>query len=80
MSFLRDIQTFSKSGLKSTPTEVTSVDGRRVREVKDPASGHVTSEVLDAGLGFVGDYKPDLQVAEIMPGLYLGEIMQGVRK
>ena len=34
----------------------------------------VVFQVLSEGeLGFVGDYKPDLQVAQVLPGLYFGK-------
>ncbi len=35
---------------------------------------HTILQVVSEGeLGFVGDYKPDLQVAQVMPNLYFGE-------
>ena len=71
MSFLKDIHTFSKSGLRPTATEVTFIDGRRVKETRD-STGSSSSEVIDSGLGFVGDYKPDLQMALVTSHLYLG--------
>ena len=73
MSLLSEIQGFSKSKLKPTDTVVQAVDGRTLSETKDKY-GHITAKVTSTGaMGFVGDYKPDLQVAFVMPGLSFGE-------
>ncbi|XP_013402035.1 dual specificity protein phosphatase 19-like [Lingula anatina] len=72
MSLLSDIEGFSKSKLKPVPTKVTTVDGRLLQEDKD-SHGRTVVTVLDKGkLGFVGDTKRDLQVAEILPGVVMG--------
>ncbi len=73
MSFLGDIQGFSKSKLRKTSTEVTTVGGRRIRETRDDHGRTSTQIVAEGELGFVGDYKPDLQVAQVLPGLCFGK-------
>ena len=68
MSFLNDIQAFSKNSLKKVATEIVTVDGRRIRQDPDGES-----QVVCEGLaGFVKDTKPDLQVGEVLPGLFIG--------
>ena len=72
-NLLGDLQTFSKDKLKKTSTTVKTVSGLEFRETKDDY-GHIKAELTShGGMGFVGDYKPDLQVAQVMPGLCFGE-------
>ncbi|CAH1788616.1 unnamed protein product [Owenia fusiformis] len=71
MSFLNQIQGFKPQQLKSTVTTVTTVDGRTLEESRDKY-GRIKSEMVSQGAqGFVGDTKLDLQIAEVLPGLYL---------
>ncbi|XP_064614144.1 dual specificity protein phosphatase 19-like [Liolophura sinensis] len=66
------LQTFDKSKLKKTETSVTTVDGRRLLEKVD-THGRRTSHLVSQGiLGYVGDVREDLQVAEVLPGLIMG--------
>ena len=72
MSLLSQIQGFNKKQLKKTETEVMTEDGRRLIEQRDD-EGNLHVKVKEGtDLGFVGDYKPDLQVAEVLPGLLMG--------
>ncbi|XP_064648476.1 dual specificity protein phosphatase 19-like [Lineus longissimus] len=72
MNLLKDIESFNKSHLKHADTFVTTPDGRRLIEGLD-SDGKPKVALLSTGCyGFVGDMKPDLQCAEILPGLYLG--------
>ena len=75
MSFLKDIEGFSKKKLKSVDTEITTVDGRRLKETRDHY-GRCHLENVGGSLGYVGDVKPDLQVGEILDGVILGEFRQ----
>jgi len=71
MSVFEDLKSFCKGCLKPVETEVTTADGRKLKESKDN-EGKVIVRVTGNGLGFVADFKPDLQMAEIMPWLILG--------
>ena len=73
MSFLKDIKGFSKKQLNTVATEISTVDGRRLKETRDDYGRSHLECIDDGGLGFVGDLKPDLQVGEIMEGMILGE-------
>ena len=56
-----------------TETVVTTTDGRRLVETHD-ITGKLQSRPLEgSALGFVGDYKPDLQVGQVRPYLFVGE-------
>ena len=56
-----------------TETVVTTTDGRRLVETHD-ITGKLQSRPLEgSALGFVGDYKPDLQVGQVRPYLLVGE-------
>ena len=72
MSFLQDIEGFNKNKLRQTDTVVKTCDGRTLLEVRDEV-GTVVKVKNVGGLGFVGDYSPDLQLAPIMDGLFLGK-------
>jgi len=72
MSFLTEIKSFKRQNLQHSDTIVHTIDGRKLKESHDKY-GHTTSTLLPgSSLGFVGDYTPDLQVAEVLPGLYFG--------
>ena len=75
MSLLQQIQGFSKSGLKPTETVVTTPAGQKFTERHDE-TGRVTQTSMPGGgaLGFVGDYKPDLQVGIVLPRLCIGTV------
>jgi hypothetical protein len=54
---------------------ILTPDGRELIEKRDTESGALsTTQVGCRRWGFVGDLKPDLQVAEIVPGLMLSKL------
>lgn len=63
---LRDLIAKKKSSLKSCKTVITDPLGNKY-EVE-----HGQVKKLEKSLPFVVDERPDLRVAEIIPGLYLG--------
>ncbi len=63
MSFLSEIQGFSKTRLKRAETEVTTVGGRRVRESRDE-DGNVTSEVRGKRFLFPTNSGAETQVGQ----------------
>lgn len=70
------LQAYDRSKLKKTETSVTTVDGRRLLEKVDN-HGRRTSHLVSQGiLGYVGDVREDLQVAEVLPGLIMGGYMK----
>ncbi|XP_046391525.1 dual specificity protein phosphatase 1B [Ischnura elegans] len=70
MSFLREIASKRKD-LRHCQTLITNTLGESFLE--DTESGSVTKvSKSNSSPGYVIDYKPDLQLAEIIPGLYLG--------
>ena len=72
MSLLANLQS-CKSRLKHCTTVVTTPSGQKYEEVVSPDGNTVSSKVIDSDSpGFVVDTKPDLNVAEIQPGLSLG--------
>lgn len=70
MSFLEALQ-LRKSGLKTTSTRVKTASGEVFLERRNEC-GAVCVEKVSSDFGFVVDLKPDLQVAEVLPGLYMG--------
>lgn len=74
MSFLSEIKK-RRASLNHTSTRLTTTEGKTLLE--ESVQGVFTSRQIQDGSpscpGFVVDYKPDLQVAEIIPSsLYLG--------
>lgn len=70
MSFLEALQK-KKTGLKITNTTVKTASGEVFLEKRNE-SGVVSLEKVSSDVGYVVDLKPDLQVAEVIPGLYMG--------
>jgi atypical dual specificity phosphatase len=72
MNFAEKIKA-RKSCLNSCETTVTTVSGHSYKE-KILADGTVVTSQPQAGSspGYVVDTKPDLQVAVVLPGLYMG--------
>ncbi|XP_013784671.2 dual specificity protein phosphatase 19-like isoform X2 [Limulus polyphemus] len=70
-NFLQELQGFSPCNLRSVETIITTESGRLLREKKD---SHGRFHVIEEGrcLGYIGDLKPDLQVAEVTPRLFIG--------
>ncbi|XP_076288454.1 dual specificity protein phosphatase 19 [Lasioglossum baleicum] len=62
---LKTLLSIKKSNLKPCKTVVTNTLGQRYEEVDGER------KELSAGIPFVVDNKPDLQVAQIIPGLFL---------
>lgn len=72
MSLLTNLQS-CKSRLKHCTTIVTTPSGLRYEELLSPDGNIISSKVIHSDSpGFVVDTKPDLNVAEILPGLFLG--------
>lgn len=72
--FSRDICTFNRGSLRQVQTRVKTADGRSFVESKDE-TGTICVEASaphDRSLGFVPDLTPDLQLGEVLPGLYVG--------
>ncbi|CAH1238871.1 DUSP19 [Branchiostoma lanceolatum] len=72
MSLLDQLTKFSKSSLRCTETHVRTVDGREYVESRDEKGRSNLTPVGAKDYGWIGDVKPDLQVAKIRPGLFLG--------
>ncbi|XP_078572456.1 dual specificity protein phosphatase 19-like [Branchiostoma floridae x Branchiostoma japonicum] len=72
MSLLDQLTKFSKSSLRPTETHVRTVDGREYVESRDEKGRSNLTPVGAKDYGWIGDVKPDLQVAKIRPGLFLG--------
>ena len=51
---------------------VITPDGRELVEQRDCDGFTKATQVAVRPWGFVGDFRPDLQMAEVAPGLYLG--------
>ena len=75
MSILGDIKRFSKKKLKPTATTIRTVGGRCWTETHDKDGRTHIEKISDGALGFVGDYKPDLQVGLVLPGLIIGKYL-----
>ncbi|XP_078703585.1 dual specificity protein phosphatase 19-like [Branchiostoma floridae x Branchiostoma belcheri] len=72
MSLLDQLTKFSKTSLRRTETHVRTVDGREYVESRDDQGWSNLTPVGAKDYGWIGDVKPDLQVAKIRPGLFLG--------
>lgn len=72
MSFLAEIEAFSRRSLRKTDTNVTREDGRVFIERRDQFGKSTFISTDGSTAGFVVDVKPDLQVGRILPGLLLG--------
>lgn len=70
MSFLQALQK-RKISLKVTETVVKTPEGDVFVEKRNER-GEVRVEKVGSSHGYVVDLKPDLQVASIIPGLYMG--------
>lgn len=70
MSFLQALQK-RKSGLKVTETVVKTPEGHVFVEKRNKR-GEVRVEKVGSSHGYVVDLKPDLQVASVIAGLYMG--------
>ncbi|XP_077516240.1 dual specificity protein phosphatase 19-like [Amblyomma americanum] len=71
---MEGITTFDRASLKNVKTRVRTADGRQFLETRDTKGQPraVSSPTFDGSMGFVPDLKPDLQVGEVLPGLYIG--------
>ncbi|XP_064454696.1 uncharacterized protein LOC135365980 [Ornithodoros turicata] len=72
-----DICKFTRAKLRKVDTHVKSLSGQRWVERKDAEGwfrSMFPSDPIGASdaAGFVFDFTPDLQVAEVIPGLYVG--------
>ncbi|XP_046677812.1 dual specificity protein phosphatase 19-like [Homalodisca vitripennis] len=70
MSFLEALQK-KKSDLKQTDTLVKTSAGDVFLESHN-AAGSITLHKIDSDVGYIVDLKPDLQVAGVVPGLFMG--------
>ncbi|KAI0211683.1 Dual specificity protein phosphatase 19 [Lamellibrachia satsuma] len=71
-NFINEIKSFPKSALRTTSTLVTTPGGRQLKETLDADGTTNITELSVGSYGFVADYVPDLQVAEVLPGLIMG--------
>lgn len=70
MSFLQELRK-KKNNLKTTSTVVKTAGGDVFLEQRN-SEGVVSVEKVGRNEGFVVDLKPDLQVASVLPGLFMG--------
>ena len=75
-NFISEIKAFSKRTLRPTNTHVTTPGGRQLNEVLEADGTTKITELNGDCYGFVADYVPDLQVAQVLPGLLMGELIQ----
>eukprot|EP00095_Tigriopus_kingsejongensis_P003749 maker-scaffold911_size81771-snap-gene-0.20 protein:Tk03749 transcript:maker-scaffold911_size81771-snap-gene-0.20-mRNA-1 annotation:"dual specificity protein phosphatase 19" len=73
MSLLKGLQTRKKT-LKHAKTRVRTMDGKLVEEEFQSTTGNTLTRTLsdESEVPFIVDLKPDLQVAQVTPFLYLG--------
>lgn len=73
---LDEVRTYSPSSLKSVETRVTRYGGTQEVEKKSISGSFLTrgerKELAPRKQWYAPDYRPDLQVAQILPGLLLG--------
>lgn len=74
MAFLQEMKNFNKGILRQTETNFTSSDGMTFTEKRDECGNLYKVPTGDITQPFVGDLKPDLQVGEILPELFLGSV------
>lgn len=74
-NFINEIKSFPKSALRTTSTLVTTPGGRQLKETLDADGTTNITELSVGSYGFVADYVPDLQVAEVLPGLIMGKLI-----
>lgn len=68
-----EIRNFSQRKLKKVETKVVTGSGEQLTEKRSPKG---LQQVKSHGItspGYVADYKPDLQVGMIIPGLFICE-------
>ena len=73
---LSEIKQFSRDNLRKTVTMVTRLDGVQCVETRDEF-GNMYSRELNStppSNGYVLDFKPDLQIGQILPDLLLGTL------
>ena len=71
---MNEIKTFPKSALRTTTTHVTTPGGRQLKETLEVDGTSVITDLNVDSYGFVADYMPDLQVAQVLPGLLMGKL------
>lgn len=73
---LDEVKSYSPRNLKSVETRVTRYGGNQEIEKKNNTEGIMTrgerKELAPRKQWYAPDYRPDLQVAQILPGLLLG--------
>ena len=62
----------AKQKLTPTETHVITPDGRETIERRDADGNTVTTATSVRHWGFVGDLKPDMQLAQVELGLFIG--------
>jgi len=73
MSFLKEVVGFSRNSLRKTDTNFTRGDGLLFIERRDESGNSYKVSTGSKTLAFVEDPNPDLQIGEILPGLFLGK-------
>lgn len=68
-----EIKKFSQRKLKAVETKVITGSGEVVTEKRVPKGLKTIRNDGVQGPGYVPDYKPDLQVGMIIPGLFIGK-------
>lgn len=72
MESLKDRISAARNRLKSVDTIVITPDGREFVERRNSAGDRIAHQKGVRPWGFVGDLKPDLQMAEVYPSVFLG--------
>lgn len=74
---LDEVRTYTPKSLRSVETRVTHYGGDQEIEKKSYSGGLLTrgarKELAPRKQWYAPDYRPDLQVAQILPGLLLGK-------
>ena len=73
-TFMNEIKAFSKCALRPTSTLVTTPGGRQLNETLEVDGTTKITELNGHCYGFVADNVPDLQVAQVLPGLLMGKL------
>lgn len=73
-SRMDSIASFDVKSLRKVQTRVRTSDGRRYVETRDDAGEPraTSSPRFDGHPGYVVDLQPDLQIGQVLPGLYIG--------
>eukprot|EP00002_Diphylleia_rotans_P013855 TRINITY_DN2698_c0_g2_i1.p1 TRINITY_DN2698_c0_g2~~TRINITY_DN2698_c0_g2_i1.p1 ORF type:complete len:201 (-),score=67.09 TRINITY_DN2698_c0_g2_i1:165-767(-) len=71
MSFLEELRK-SKVTLKAQETVITTADGKKWKEEKQPDGSVIRVPVHEKSHGFIVDTKPDKELHKVIEGLFVG--------